>query len=110
MWNLRIEGSPTSTQYFFAPVYAFVFEQLGYLQRRIDSADRAYRRNLEFLIKLQAARLKVSSPPLRSPKPFHNPNPLRHLLRKLALFLQIRFPAQPPPSPTTYQGLTGSVR
>jgi len=29
MWNLRIEGSPTSTQYFFAPVYAFVFEQLG---------------------------------------------------------------------------------
>jgi len=75
VWNLRIEGSPNPTQYFFAPVYAFVFEQLGYLQRRVDATERHFRHDLELLIKLQAARKR----PAQSRNPFHNLNPLSHL-------------------------------
>src|SRR5207245_441359 len=58
-----------------------------HLQHRVDSADRAYRRNLELLIKLQAARLKAVVPPApeteaisqpQSPEPFTPENGFVH--------------------------------
>jgi hypothetical protein len=40
----------------FAVAHSSASRDLSHLQRRIDSADRAFRRNLECLLKLQAAR------------------------------------------------------
>jgi hypothetical protein len=66
-------------------------EDLRHLQRRIDSAERNYRRNLELLIKLQATRVRTralaseaSRPaavqaPIPPPEPIsqpHSPQPL----------------------------------
>src|SRR6185295_11143401 len=52
------------------------------VQRRIDSAQRNYRRNLELLIKLQAARQKLGravsgavSVAAPAPEPIHQPQP-----------------------------------
>src|SRR5438045_3929922 len=39
-----------------AIAHSNIFRSLSHLQRRIDSADRAYRRNLDYLLKLQATR------------------------------------------------------
>jgi hypothetical protein len=57
--------------------------RLVLLQRRIDSAQRNYRRNLELLIKLQAARVKAAParentaapiPQIKSPEPVNRKN------------------------------------
>ena len=48
-------------------------KSLGHLQRRIDSADRAYRRNLDCLLKLQAARPKPVAAPAPQPEAISQP-------------------------------------
>src|SRR3954452_24245485 len=51
-------------------------EDLMHLPRRIDAAERNYRRNLELLIKLQAARQKaLVSPAILLPVPCAVPSP-----------------------------------
>ena len=50
-----------------------VYHTLGYLQRRMDSADRAFRRNLECLLKLQAARPKAEPAPVPAPEAISQP-------------------------------------
>src|SRR5712692_5993347 len=52
-----------------AVVHRSISQSLSHLQRRIDSADRAYRRNLDCLLKLQAARAKTAPEPIPAPAP-----------------------------------------
>src|SRR5882724_9814959 len=47
----------------------YAAKPLMHLQRRIDSAERNYSRNLELLIKLQAARQKAASEARPAPAP-----------------------------------------
>ena len=94
MWGDNLSAVDRDQQYPLAAAYDRNYARLTHLQHRVDSADRAYRRNLEFLIKLQAARLKTTpAAPAPEPEAISQPNPLNHLRRKLASFLQIRLSA-----------------
>jgi len=60
VWNIRLDGRPNDSPYYYAQAHALVHQQLGYLQLRIDSAERNFRHDLELLIKLQTARNKTA--------------------------------------------------
>ena len=63
IWNFRLEEWLEPGPYYYARVHQLAFEQLGYLQRRVDSTERHFRKDLELLIKLQTARKKAAPPP-----------------------------------------------
>src|SRR5437588_1625020 len=63
IWGNDVSAVERDNQYPLSVAYQHNYARLTHLQHRVDSADRAYRRNLELLIKLQAARLKAVAPP-----------------------------------------------
>src|SRR6266849_6336171 len=69
IWGDNVSAVERDQQYPLAVAYQRNYARLTHLQHRVDSADRAYRRNLEFLIKLQAARLKAAPTPTPAPEP-----------------------------------------
>jgi len=75
--------------------------RLTHLQHRVDSADRACRRNLEFLIKLQTARLKVVTPTTPKPEAISQPQSPETSGALASLVPEIGFvPANPISDPT----------
>ena len=73
IWGDDVSAVERTTQYPLSAAYQRNYARLTHLQHRVDSADRAYRRNLEFLIKLQAARLKAVEPPAPQPEAISQP-------------------------------------
>src|SRR5438046_3019374 len=67
IWGDDVSAVERHTQYPLARAYQRNYARLTHLQHRVDSADRAYRRNPELLIKVQAAHLKTVAPP--APRP-----------------------------------------
>ena len=72
MWTYAMEHSKNDGQP-LADSQVNLSRQLNNLQRRIDSAQRNYRRNLELLIKLQDARKKTVPVARSAPKPTPQP-------------------------------------
>ena len=68
IWGDNLSALAGDQNYPLAVAYQRNHARLTHLQHRLDSADRAYRRNLEFLIKLQAVRLKAAP---AAPAPEH---------------------------------------
>jgi hypothetical protein len=69
LWDRRLDHLAefeSDEAYPFARANEFLHSALHNLQRRLDAADRAYRRNLELLLKLQAQR----SQPVPQPNGF----------------------------------------
>ena len=73
IWADDVNAVERTTQYPLSGAYQRNYARLTHLQHRVDSADRAYRRNLELLIKLQAARLKAVAPPAPQPEAISQP-------------------------------------
>jgi len=76
LWNIRIDGRPDPhNPYYYAIPHALLFKQLDYLQRRVNSAERHFRQDLDLLVKLQAARKKAAPAPEPIPQPV-SPEPV----------------------------------
>ena len=73
IWGDNLSALAGDQNYPLAVAYQRNYDRLTHLQHRVDSADRAYRRNLEFLIKLQAARLKAVPTPAPEPEAISQP-------------------------------------
>src|SRR5438067_7232106 len=73
IWADDVNAVERTTQFPLSGAYQRNYSRLTHLQHRVDSADRAYRRNLELLIKLQAARLKAVEPPAPQPEAIAQP-------------------------------------
>ena len=73
IWGDDVSAVERHTQYPLSGAYQRNYARLTHLQHRVDSADRAYRRNLELLIKLKACRLKAIAPPAPQPEAISQP-------------------------------------
>ena len=81
-WARRFERdadllSDTNANHPLAHAADMLSNHLLNLQRRIDAADRAFRRNLQLLIELQAARAQAVTSPNGFVPPKHRPAPAR---------------------------------
>src|SRR5882757_4489937 len=73
IWGDNLSALASDQNYPLAVAYQRNHARLTHLQHRVDSAGRAYRRDLELLIKLQAARLKVVTPTAPEPEAISQP-------------------------------------
>ena len=80
--------------------HAWIASQLTQIQRRLDSAQRHYRRNLELLIKLQAARQKAAPVTKAAPEPIPQPKSPKQLKPEIGSVPPN--PAPPAPARVTY--------
>src|SRR5258708_15061392 len=69
IWNDRLQGGRTVEPNRFGLVHPLVYQQLDYLQRRINSTHRQFHRDLDLLLKLQAARKKAAPAAEPDPQP-----------------------------------------
>ena len=76
IWDRTMRDTWTPDAEFpLAQAFTLAQTQLKFLQRRLDSADRTYRRTLELLLKLSRTSQPTDSQPLpASPGSFHHPS------------------------------------
>src|SRR5258708_828542 len=73
IWNNRLQEGRRDEPHPLGVVNPLIYKQLDYLQRRINSTHRQFHRDLDLLLKLQAAR-KTAAPvvePDPQPPPPH---------------------------------------
>src|SRR6266566_687876 len=76
IWNNRLQEGRRGEPHPLGVVNPLVYKQLDYLQRRINSTHRQFHRDLDLLLKLQAARkLGCVSPGKAAPAPEPDPQP-----------------------------------
>src|SRR5436190_1602397 len=107
IWGDDVSAVGRETQFPLSVAYQRNYARLTHLQHRTDSADRAYRRNLELLIKLQAARLKAAAPPAPRPEAVSQPQSPEPFTSENG-FVQISRP--PADLPTRVPALDGPPR
>src|ERR1044071_6192446 len=110
IWGDDVNAVGRETQFPLSRAYQRNYARLTHLQHRVDSADRAYRRNLELLIKLQAARLKAVAPPVPEPEAVSQPQSPEPVTPEIG-FVHANSTSGPPAArPNLVPGLDGQHR
>jgi hypothetical protein len=107
IWGNNVSALAGDRNYPLAVAYQRNHARLTHLQHRVDSADRAYRRNLEFLIKLQAARLKVVTPTPPEPEAISQPQSPETLAPEIGFVPANSISGLTAPLPNHVPGLDG---
>jgi hypothetical protein len=81
--------------------------RLTHLHHRVDSPDRAYCRNVEFLIKLQAGCLKVVTPTPPEPEAISQPQSPETLASEIGFVPANSFSGLTAPLPNHVPGIDG---
>src|SRR5713226_311720 len=105
IWGDNVNAVERDQQYPLAVAYQRNYARLTHLQHRVDSADRAYRRNLEFLIKLQAVRLKAVPPTAPEPEAISQPQSPEPSPPEIGFVHADSISCPPPPPPHPVPGL-----